>query len=300
MLNLPNLTLWLHITRTASQAPPYEHVLAKELPGGRASIATALQQIFFAAHQDARDYLRRIASPTLDPLQDGNPALDPAAGYPQILYLSDLQGYTGEILAGVFAENLSPWEQGGWKVPAFLFRTHLDAFRRLPYFTGVDDAPAQVPGRTGDDCLAFKRNDQGVIIGMLVCEAKCTLDHSAQLLNDAHSKAAQTRARSFDILQLIEVLNDQGDADSLAWCESLRILSRERREEAIRSDQITYVCGRSPVHTRQRVSWADQHTPSAHYTGNRPLQCIELHLNDVRTFILSNYSDPAGQNGTAP
>lgn len=300
MLNLPTLNLWLEVTRTSHPAPPYEHVLAKERPGGRAHVQVALQQICSAAHQDARENLRRLAGPTLDPLQVDDPAHDPAAGYPHILALSDLQGFIGEILAGLFAENLPPGGQDGWKVPAFLFRFHPEAFRRLPYFTGLDDQPAQVPGRTGDDCLAFKRDAQGVIIAMLACEAKCTLTHSSTLLNEAHAKAAQQRARSLDILLLIDVLNDHNDAASTAWCNALRILSRERREDAIRSDQITYVCGQSPVASRTRTSWVDPRTRSAHYTARRSLQCIELHLDGVEAFIRSNYAVPARRNATGP
>lgn len=48
-----------------------------------------------------------------------------------------------------------------------------------------------MPGRPGDDNLAFVRNKNNEITAVLFIEAKCTLTHSATLINDAHSKLSK-------------------------------------------------------------------------------------------------------------
>ena len=53
-----------------------------------------------------------------------------APAYPDDLETSVLQGYLGELLAGLIAENYAPHGRR-WIVPAFLFRGHQAAFQAL-------------------------------------------------------------------------------------------------------------------------------------------------------------------------
>jgi hypothetical protein len=131
--------------------------------------------------------LRDLAGITLDPLGEPDTG-DPALEYPHKLPLSTLQGYFGEVFAGLIVENGSALGESGWQVPAFLFRTHAVAFEQLELMRQTGQPLKGVPGRTGDDCMAFRRDSQGNIIRTLYCEAKCTLGHDTSLIADAHER----------------------------------------------------------------------------------------------------------------
>ena len=70
------------------------------------------------------------------------------------------------------------------------------------------DWEMQIVGRTGDDGLAFRRDEEGHIIAWLACEAKCTRNHSSTLIKDNHAKLNQAVTRPVDLLRLIRNLGD--------------------------------------------------------------------------------------------
>lgn len=250
------------------------------------------------AHEDSRKRLRDLLGESLDPL--GETSAYPVNRYPQCLHPLTLKGYFGEIFAGVIAEHFSPHNKSGWEVPAYLFRHHHEAFRQLEMLHQVDIEPEIIPGRTGDDCLAFKRDDTGKITHSLVCEAKCTNGHDySNLLMKAHEKISEPNLKPLDLFQLIEILKSYDDDKSKLWINELdRLLIEKNPTDYERCDLVSYVCGLVPRRSGQ-TTWIHPPTelPSS-YTGGRRLETVEVHLYDVEGLIAKVYDKPQYTNNS--
>lgn len=146
---------WLTSSVTVSTDRHYWHHYLVEQPEKQADILEELQLYVHKAHADARLHFQELAGYSLDPLNFGS-SKDPVRGYPETLPMDTLQGCFGEILAGLIAEYFSPFGIDEWKVPAFLFRFHNAAFHRLEQLSQTGGEAKSVPGRFGDDCLAFQ------------------------------------------------------------------------------------------------------------------------------------------------
>lgn len=278
---------WLSETISESQDGRYRHRLLIERNHGRNAIMPEMIEYVENAHEDVRRHIRDVAGFNLDPLLEPLEN-DPAEGYPQYLHIQTLQSYFGEIFPAIIAENMSPFEEEGWKVPAHLFRFHLLALQQLDDIKQTGKQAGLIPGRSGDDCLAFQRDNNGRIIRSLFCEAKCTQTHYRNLIKDAHIKISDSRRLPVDVLRIIEILKDYDDDESNEWINSLHQL-RLRDHEAVdyeRCDLISYICGKLP---KRNNSWISTSNPAQEYTGDRRLECVELHLNDVLGFIQQIY-----------
>ena len=159
---------WLSNEISESEDKRYRHRLLKEKQGYRHDVFDELKELVQNAHEDARRYLRKPVDISLDPLRELSSS-DPAKGYPELLDIKDLKGYFGEIFAGLIAEHFSPFGHS-WTVPAFLFRFHHIAFQRLEEHRQTGEEIKGIPGRTGDDCLAFQLGGRGQIVRSLVCD----------------------------------------------------------------------------------------------------------------------------------
>jgi len=244
-----------------------------------------MRTAFEHAHNDVKRHLRNLLANSLDPL--GECAVDPIVGYPERLDIVTLQGYFGEVMAGVVAEVFAHFGEIDWKVPAFLFRFHALAFGKLELMRQTGSEPGIIPGRSGEDCVAFLCNEDHRIIASLICEAKCTLDHDSGLIAGAHRQASSAYQKPLFIIQIVEVLRDYCDDVSKQWITSLRNLYYEDPiQNYERCDLICYVCGRSPI---RKNSWIPEQQPHSEYTGRRKLEAIEVHLDDVRTLIHQVY-----------
>lgn len=235
------------------------------------------------AHEDAKSRLRKLDGYTLDPLNFFT-SQDPVRRnrYPEALHIDDLKGCFGEVLAGLIAEYFSPFGIDEWKVPAFLFRFHLPAFQRLEQLSQSKGEAKQVPGRTGDDCLAFQLDTNGDIARLLYCEAKCTVsDKPGDRISDAHAKVSN--AEVVDLSQLIDILLDRSSPDAQRWIWALRRLrDKTGISRCERYDLVNYVCN----HQTQRLS-LDQ--PHKSYTASRKLEAVEIHLCDVEDLVRKVY-----------
>ncbi|MFH1046727.1 MAG: hypothetical protein V1738_00325, partial [Patescibacteria group bacterium] len=100
----------------------YRFRLITEIPQKRSPVIDEVKEYVREAHEDARNRLRGVLSPTLSPFTPNG--ADPADGYPEELAESDLMGYFGEVMAGLIAEHEDVHGFSGWKIPAFLFRFH--------------------------------------------------------------------------------------------------------------------------------------------------------------------------------
>src|SRR6266851_3905585 len=166
---------WLSGIITVSADQQYRHHFLSEQYEKQTVILEELKVYVQQAHEDAKSRLRKLDGYTVDPLNFST-SQDPVKKnkYPEALHMSDLKGCFGEVLAGLIAEYFSPFGINEWKVPAFLFRFHLTAFQRLEQISQSGEEVKNVPGRTGDDCLAFQLGASGDIVRLLYCEAKCT------------------------------------------------------------------------------------------------------------------------------
>jgi len=294
MTKSDKLSRWLSSTISESKDKRYKHRLLKEDLSQRCEILEELRSLVQKAHEDARRHLRDLAGTSLDPLD--SLANDPAEGYPECLHIRTLKGYLGEIFAGLVAEKLSPFGEANWRVPTFLFRFHDFAFNELERIRQGKKAKI-IPGRPGDDCLAFQLDDQGQIRRSLVCEAKCTSSHDTHLISDAHKQISDPISIPVSIRQIIDILKDRkDDKDALAWVKALQRLWLEGVDSSYeRCDLVCYVCGRFP---KRKPSWISSKVPHQSYTARRRLEAAEIHLHDVEDIIREVYGKKDARNGS--
>lgn len=280
---------WLKPERRSASGSRYAHQVLREDVAHWTGILDNVRRYFRQAHEDGMRHMRRLAGIDLHPLGRRSTA-DPTRFYPVRLHSSVLKGYFGEVFAGVLAEHFSPAGQTDWKVPAFLFRYHRIAFQQLERLRQMGEEPGPIPGRFGDDCLAFRRNAKGTIIAILYCEAKCTADHDTGMLSEGHQKLSDGAV--VDVLQLIEVLEDVGTDDARAWIASLRQLHLSLTAATCeRVDLLCYVCGQHPKRT---TTWLPSDKPHANYQDRgRHLEAVEVHLHDIDAKIAAVYQEGA-------
>jgi hypothetical protein len=285
---IENISDWLIGQLHETGDGRYRHLLLRENTSRWRQVADGLRAYYRAAHEDAMRHYRALAGNSLDPL--GRPrGAGPEDTYPHGLHELDKQGYLGEVFAAIVAENFAPHGHDGWVVPAFLFRFHTVAFERLEAVYQSGQTANRVPGRTGDDCLAFLRDHEGRIIKVLYCEAKCTGRHDAGLIADGHRKVST--AEIVNILQLVEVLEDRAGIDAVRWVEALRQFRfRTRTEDWERCDLVCYVCGQVPI---QQPTWMPTERPHKNYTASRRLEAVEIHLRNVSAMLQHVYSEVA-------
>ncbi|MBF2066060.1 MAG: DEAD/DEAH box helicase [Calothrix sp. C42_A2020_038] len=283
------ISSWLSDSVSESEDKRYIHRLIKENLSQRDLILDELISIVQKAHDDARYRLRKLAGNSLAPFENSS-VIDPTEGYPERLHLQSLKGYFGEIFAGIIAENFAPFGEDDWEVPVFLFRVHLVEFQQLEFLNQTGETAKKRPGRTGDDCLAFRRNSEGVIISSLACEAKCTANHQTNMISEAHEKASAANIKPVDIPQLIEILQDYENSFASEWVDALRHLWLGKVEKNYqRYDLISYICGQHPI---KNTTWISTETAHKNYTGERRLEAVEIHLHDVEKLIKAVYNIP--------
>jgi hypothetical protein len=272
---------WLEPSRKIKGG--FSHLRLTEKPSNRETGLSALAAAVAAAHTDAKRHLADVLGESLDPFDDQTVA----GAYPAALHTLTLQGYLGEIFAAVIAENFEPHELD-WEVPAFLFRFSNAAIEGLDRRLQLGSESRRTPGRTGDDCVAFLRADDGRIVAWLNCEAKCSSDHSAALIQDAAKQLSRHQLRPVSAYQLIEVLKDSSREDADLWISALRLFRTEAvgADPPPRADLLVYVCGRAPL---LRTSWMAPETPHPDYTGRRPLEQSEIHLAELDDVLTTVY-----------
>ncbi len=150
--------------------------------------------------------------------------------------------YFGEIMAGLVTEHFVSSGNGNWRVPAFLFPLHQLAFDQLEKWRELGSTPQPIFGQTGDDCVAFSQNESGRIVASLVCEGKCTHDHYASLIADAHRKISTPLARPVSISRLRGILRDrENDPEASQWAEALyELYHRKLESDYQRFDLVSY------------------------------------------------------------
>jgi hypothetical protein len=262
-----------------------------ELDGVREELIAYFQE----ALDDARMRLRAGFEDELSPFND--PALDPAANYPALLHQITLQGYLGETFGALAVEHLEIHDRTDWSVPALLFRFHDVEFQHLERINqrlrqGEPHDPDAVgerrPGRTGDDAIAFVKNDANVITHVLTIEAKCLSSHRADKVTEAHQKLTAGSAVPDSVRELVELLSNYDTAEAQRWQEALIKYRASGGARVARYDAVVYVCGQRP---RQdgRDSWLSPQTVNPAYTLARELAGLEFHLEDLDGLVATVY-----------
>ena len=278
----PNISRWLGATRTADGT--YCHVLIAENPDERAEGVRTLSEVVEQAHADALQEFRRLYAVSLDPLTPGMSAHTPPDSYPHGLHTSTLQGYLGEIIAGVVAENHDPHDIT-WTVPAFLFRAHEQAREALVRRFQLGGPARPIPGRTGDDCVAFALNDDGTVKAWLNAEAKCTHDHDSGLIAKGHAQLSSAITAPVNLYRIVDIVRTSSDPRDAAWTAPLELFLRGG-SEAQRYDLFMYVCGRPPV---RDTTWMTTNAAHAAYTRQGTLAAVEAHLDGFDEVLLASY-----------
>ena len=276
----PDLSEWLE--RTEEQHDSFRHTLVREVTEHRPAGLVALKKLAEQAHLDAKQRLERFQRVSLDPLERPPTPLV----FPDSLHTSAIQGYLGELLAGISAENFSPHDRE-WRVPAFLFRGHQAAYQDLERRRQLGGPARPIPGRTGDDALAFEVDDEGTIVGWLWGEAKCSHDHNAGLISDGYKQLSAAFSVPVDLMQLVEILEQRGDEESRQWVSSLRELQYASTSPP-RFDLLVYVCGRSPA---TKKTWIAREQPHEKYEREGPIQAIEIQFGDFDGVLTAIYPE---------
>ncbi len=281
-----NLKAWLAETQKVSGDGKYRHRKLKEDHQKRVMVLEDIKSYFRWAHRDTIDWIKAVLGDSLDPLEEEG-YNDHICKYPCNLKPVGLQGCFGEVFAGCLAEHCDLHGFEGWEVPAFLNRFHNTAFEELEARNPYDDVRKHAFGRTGDDCLAFRRNQNGEVILVLYCEAKCSIKHDASLINDAHEKL--NSGRPVNILQIIDILQRRGDAESIAWVDPLRVARNNLRKangKTVQLNIVSYICGQHPV---KKETWMDEDRPHSEYKATTRLEAMEIHLVEVESLIRAVY-----------
>lgn len=286
------LDAWLIRTNLPNAHGRYRLRLWRENRPGLAAIRAELIAYIDETFDDARMRIRAGFADDLSPFDD--PAHDPAANYPALLHRVTLQGYFGETLAALAIEHWGAHGRDDWAVPALLFRFHDQEFQHLelinerildgqPY--DPDAIAEQRPGRTGDDALAFRISEEGVITDILALEAKCLTQNSPGKIADAHQKLAEGGVRPPGVRELINLLNDYDTPEAEAWQQALLELWHDGYRTARRQDGVSYACGHSPVRPAERVAWMPADAPHPAYTVDRNLEGMEFQFEDLNSVI---------------
>lgn len=280
------LTAWLPITARRNKKNTYGHLLAVESGSARSAVLPELRAYFEEAHRDAKFRFAKALRPTLSPFQV--PGDGAAPGYPGKLHLTVKKGYFGEVLAGLLAEHvrLHGKNKHKWMIPLFLFRYHTAAFQHLER-VAMGSAPADkaVPGRTGDDCLAFIRKN-GRISHVLVCESKCLKRHHKKKLSEAHIKISEPGCCPPSVSELLLALQDYDSTTARSWQRSLLRMRKAKGNGVKRYNLIVYIC----APPKKRKAWASRVTPHQDYSGTDPLDVAEIHVVNGDALVKAVYS----------
>lgn len=291
-----SFTDWLIDALPISNVPErkYRHRRLDEKQELREQILPRLRD---AVQQSLEDMKRALVNPmlsSLDPLQL-NQTVTVADLYPHELPLKTKMGYFGEFMAGLLCVEFEVFGESDWEVPAYLFRWHEPAIRYLERIRKeeIPEPSREVYGRQGDDCLVFRRDDNGEIISFVVCEAKCLSEHDSTAVREAHRKLSKPGNVAEDRIQVIKILEERQrhrpEPDLQKWIDALHVMEfRAASSECERYDMVCYVYGKPPA--RQRC-WIPRDAPHDAYQGGRDLEAIEVYLDQVGELVLKVYGN---------
>ena len=284
-INRVDLQAWLVKHAIAGGTTDYHVRVWREDASRQATVQAELLAYFQETLDDAKRRLRSGFEDELSPFI--HPVLDPAANYPRALNRITLQGYLGETFAALAVEHWDIHGRDDWQVPALLFRFHEVEFQHLERINQriragelhLPDAEGERrPGRTGDDAIAFVKDNANNIVHVLTLEAKCIAANRADTLTDAHQKLNDGPSVPDSVRELVELLNQYDSNEAQVWQEALVRYRASGGGGAARYDAVVYVCGERPQQ-RNRIGWMSPTTRNAAYTLTRPLVGLEYQID---------------------
>ncbi len=295
-VTLRSLNAWLVNQPLNRMHARYELRVWREVNANLAPLRDELIEYVQEALDDARARIRKGFEDNLSPFAD--PVDDPAAHYPAMLNRITLQGYLGETLSGLAVEHFGAFNKTDWQIPAFLFRFHDTEFQHLDLINerllvgeahDPDAVAERRPGRTGDDALAFRLDDDGKITHILSLEAKCLIKSNTDVMTDAHAKLSAGQRRPSGVRELITLLSEYETDEAQAWVERLLEFYHEGFKTAKRSDGLVYTVGHSPKKPATRISWLPADAPHTAYTATRGFDAMEFQLEDLNGLVDTLY-----------
>lgn len=248
------------------------------------------------ALNDARKRIRKGFEDALSPFSE--PFSDPAENYPAMLNRITLQGYLGETFAGLAVEHFGAFGEIDWQVPAFLFRFHDQEFQHLDLINerllygephDRDAVKERRPGRTGDDAIAFRVDENGTITHVLTLEAKCLVTSNTETIEEAYGKLSSGQRRPSGVRELITLLSEYDTIEAQLWTQRLLELYKEGFRTAKRRDGLAYTVGHMPKRPADRISWLPHEAPHEAYTSTRRLEAMEFQLEDLEGLVDALY-----------
>lgn len=286
------LNAWLVYRGFPQASPRYRLRIWREDNEALAALRVELLAYFDETFEDARKRIRTGFDDDLSPFND--PATDPAANYPAQLNRVTLQGYLGETLGVLAIEHWGAIGHQDWIVPAMLFRVHDVEFQHLETINerllagepfDRDAIRERRPGRTGDDALAFRIDDQGTITDILTIEGKCVRRHSNDTIREAHAKLSAAGQRSTGVRELINLLQDYDTPAAQQWQNALLQVWRNGFRNVGRHNGVAYACGQVPQLPATRIAWMSETHPDAAYTVDRNLEAMEFQFPDLNLVV---------------
>lgn len=284
------LKAWLPMKMESSAGYFHYHIV--EDSGSRKIALPIIAEYIRRAHQDAINEFKRPFENKLDPRNKAHDSYTKAlAFYPRYCEKITLQGFFGEILAGLLIELYDPHTLE-WGVPKFNFSAHDLMFQELLTAAATGRDPRRALGHFGDDCLAFTLDEaRSRIDRILVCEAKCTLGHSSSLIIEAHVKINDQpiEVTTMWLHKIIESIRKRSDTHSNKWVFLLEeFKDSDRFIEASRDDLVSYTHGHMRANGSSKP-WISSNKRSPNYTSNRDLACLEVHIGDISELITKVY-----------
>ncbi|RQV59868.1 aminotransferase [Burkholderia cenocepacia] len=298
------LNRWL---RSAAHANGnYCHILFEQAIPNDGAVVDELRPYFESAHLDAREVFHRAARIDLHPDADG-PGWH--AQYPNCLPPTARKGLFGEVMTGLMTQAYQFIGAHRWTVPIFLFRYHAEVEVYLFELARDPARVREVSGRHGNDFIALGIDPaSGSVVRFLAGEAKwrATLTQSTMdnMMLGEWTGREDARVRAND-----GVWNEmnRGLAVPQGLEQMQRLLCEKAREqyaEAIVSLDRALLIGAAPLPRTDLVFVAGNRAarrapgtallptaaPPVEYTAGRPLQVIELVLENGAELIDSLYN----------
>ncbi len=301
---IADLKRWLHEVENVNGT--YGHLLLEQVIAPDAQLANALRAYFESAHADAREVFHAAARIDLHPDADAPGA---HAQYPSCLPPSAQKGLFGEVMAGLMVESFQFVGSHRWTIPIFLFRYHTQAGTYIFNLARDPNRIRQISGRHGNDFIALGIDPETrAVVRFIAGEAKWRASLTPAVMDEVMlggwTGAPHARVRSGNGVWA----NING---ALPVPEGLEQLSRLLREkapndfaEAIVSLDEALLIGAAPLprtdyvfiagnRARARAAgecYLPTSAPPAEYNAARPLQVVELVVEDGSPFIEQLYA----------
>ena len=299
---------WLEDTRASTGN--YGHLLLEQRQAFDFTLLPdALRPYFESAHDDARNVFHEYIGIDLHP--DAT-AEGSHAQYPNCLPPTTRKGLFGEVMIGLIAQCYSLASRN-WQIPVYLFRYHEDVGEYLFALSREPGRTRQLFGRKGNDFIAIELDNTGNVVQFMAGEAKWRASLTAGVINDLMlgkwepdptNPGAQKRSGNgvwgeinqglpvpSGLRQLQKILIELAPTEYGNAIISLEgvISLRGNRSAAIPRHDLVFIIGNRPARRNRGTALIPSTALPSEYTAGRPLQVVEVVLDNADGLIESLY-----------